>query len=151
MIREATPEDVPYLRAIQQATLAEPWQELLEPAIGGPPLVLVTADSKERTRPHDDRHSDEPVGYAIALPEGATAYLAEFAIAPARHREGLGSTLMDALCRQLAADGFERVRLVVQIEDERARAFYSSHDYRVRSLVPEQYESGDGLLLVRSL
>lgn len=158
MIREATTRDLPSLRTIQQTALAEPWPDLLEPAIAGPPLVLVTTAAStataESTLVPDQigPPSDEvTVGYAVAIPEGKTAYLAEFAIAATARRQGLGSALLSALCSRLAADGFERLRLTVRVEDEGARAFYDEQGFRVRSLIPHHYESGDGLVLVRSL
>lgn len=139
MIRPATPADLPRLRAIQGASLDEPWPDLLEPAVEGPPTALVvTADG-------------QPVGYAIAIPEGESAYLAEFAVAPDHRGAGHGSDLMAALCDRLAAEDFSSVRLTVRVDDRGARSFYGDHDFRARSLFPNHYENGDGLLLVRSL
>jgi ribosomal-protein-alanine N-acetyltransferase len=139
MIRSATVTDLPALRAIQQASLEEPWSDLLEPAIEGPPVALVVTS--------DER----PVGYAIAIPEGERAYLAEFAVSPDHRSQGHGSTLMSALFDRLAADGFSAVRLTVRVSDRGARSFYDDHGFRARSLFPNHYEDDDGLLLVRSL
>jgi len=155
MIRDATLQDRSRIRAIQLAALDEPWPELLEPAIEGPPIVLVTTaapDSTGELSAESAHHSrDEPVGYAVAIPEDDSAYLAEFAIATGYRRSGRGTALMDALCRRLANEGFEALRLTVKMDDEGARSFYDAQGFRVRSLLPHHYDSGDGLLLVRSL
>lgn len=160
MIRDATPDDLSRIRAIQLAALDEPWPDLLEPAVEGPPIVLVTTTGPETATEESmniaaggatNRPRDEPVGYAVAIPEGDCAYLAEFAIASGYRRSGRGSALMDALCRRLASEGFETLRLTVKMDDEVARSFYDEQGFRVRSLLPHHYEEGDGLALVRSL
>jgi ribosomal-protein-alanine N-acetyltransferase len=156
MIREATPRDLTRLRAIQLAALDEPWADLLEPAIDGPPVVLVTTDTTAEPstgavgQPGSDTRA-EPVGYAVAIPEGDVAYLAEFAVAAGYRRSGRGSALMAALCARLGSDGFEAIRLTVKMDDEVARSFYDAQGFQVRSLIPHHYEDGDGLQLVRSL
>ena len=156
MLREATPDDLPRLRAIQLAALDEPWADLLEPAIDGPPLVLVTTAASGQAASSvagldGGQSRTEPVGYAIALPEGNVAYLAEFAIAAGHRRSGRGTRLMAGLCARLADAGFETVRLTVKQTDDQARSFYDAQGFRVRSLIPHHYEDGDGLELVRSL
>ncbi|MFB6083464.1 MAG: N-acetyltransferase family protein [Halorientalis sp.] len=140
MIRPAASADLPRLRAIQRASLAEPWDGLLEPAVDGPPVVLVVTDE-----------AGEPAGYAVAIPQDAVAYLAELAVAPAHRGEGRGSRLLAALCDRLAADGFEALELTVRADDERARSFYADHDFTERERLPDHYEDGDGLLLARPL
>ncbi|MFB6178434.1 MAG: GNAT family N-acetyltransferase [Halorientalis sp.] len=153
MIRDARADDLARLRAIQVAALDEPWDGLLEPAIAGPPVVLVTT-AGDQPGANDLAASSErndPVGYAVAIPEGSSAYLAEFAVAAGHRRSGRGSQLMSALCSRLASDGFETLRLMVQLDDDRARAFYDAQGFRVRSLLPHHYDDGDGLELVRSL
>jgi ribosomal-protein-alanine N-acetyltransferase len=58
---------------------------------------------------------------------------------------------MAALCDRLAAAGFSSVRLTVRVEDRGARSFYGDHGFSARSLFPNHYDDGDGLLLVRSV
>lgn len=140
MIRPARAADLPRLRAIQLVALDQPWQGLLEPSITGPATVLVT------TTP-----DDQPVGYAVAIPQDERAYLPEFAIAVGHRREGRGSALMERLCTRLAADGFETLTLTVKADDDTARAFYDSLGFQIESELLDHYESGDGLQLVRSL
>jgi len=148
MIRAATVGDLPRLRALQLASLAEPWDGLLEPAIEGPPVVLVST-LRGRAGAATATDPAAPVGYAVAVPEGADAYLAELVVASGHRREGHGTALLDALADRLAAAGHERLTLTVHEADRRARAFYDSNAFGVRSLLPEHYEDGDALVLVR--
>jgi ribosomal-protein-alanine N-acetyltransferase len=157
MIRAARPADRPRLRAIQTVSLAEPWPELLDTAVDGAGVArVVTAPAADGTAA-DTAHSadsgdgDQPIGYAVALPQAETGYLAEIAVAPAHRRQGHGSRLLRDLLGHLSAEGYERVRLTVRVGDRGALAFYETHGFRVRSLLPHHYEDGDGLALVRSL
>jgi ribosomal-protein-alanine N-acetyltransferase len=136
-VRDGRPADLPRLRAIQSA-LAEPWPELLETATEGPPALYVITDG-------------QPVGYAIVVGEGGgVAYLPEFAVHPEQQGEGYGSRLMAWLCERLAGE-YDELRLTVEASDERARGFYRSHGFETVERLAENFESGDGLLLARSL
>jgi len=147
MIRLARPEDLPRLRAIQTVSLAEPWPDLLDPAVEGAGIVAVATE--DATGPGAD--PDEPIGYAVALPEGERAYVPEIAVAPAHRRAGHGSRLLTELFARLSTAGVEQVALTMRLGDEDARAFYDTHGFRVRSLVPEHYADGDALRLTRRL
>lgn len=151
MIRTATPADLPRLRAIQLACLAEPWDGLLESAVEGPQVTLVSTP-----RGHDggETGDDAPVGYAVAFPsdgDGGEAYLAELAVAEGHRRVGHGSALLRALFDHLAAAGHERLTLTVREGDERARTFYDAHGFSTASRVPDHYEEDDALVLARAI
>ncbi|MFB6143293.1 MAG: GNAT family N-acetyltransferase [Halorientalis sp.] len=139
MIRAARPADLPRLRAIQLATLAEPWDGLLEPVIEGPPVALVAVPDQETA----------PVGYAVALQGDGTAYLAELAVAPGHRRTGHGSALLAALDDRLADRGCARVRLTVRADDEGARAFYAAAGFTEDARLSDHYEDGDAVVLSR--
>jgi len=157
MIRSATRADLPAIRAIQQTSLAEPWDDLPEAAVEGPPVALVTTSETRgppntTTAGHDAGSPDDrPIGYAIAIPEAEEAYVAEFAVAPRHRGRGTGSRLMTELLARLAAEDFESIRLTVRVGDRRARSFYDSHGFRARSLVPNHYADADALVLGREL
>jgi len=93
---------------------------------------------------------DEPVGSAIAMPGGEeTAYLTELAVGPDEQRQGYGSALIEAVCDEQRADGYERLVLTVRAIDEGAREFYRAHGFEVCERLDDEYESGAGLLLAR--
>jgi ribosomal-protein-alanine N-acetyltransferase len=139
MIRVARPADEGRLRAIQSAALDEPWPELLEGAVDGAPRLLVRDPGQG------------PVAYALVVPDDPVAYLAELAVAPPVQGEGHGTALLTALLDRLRAGGFETVRLTARADDERVRSFYAGFDFAVADRLPDHYDDGDAVLLVRSL
>jgi len=155
-IREGRRRDLPALRAIQAAVLAEPWEELLTVAAEGPPLLLV-ATPKGAVAAGDEAGvgggAAAPVGYALAVTDGDddAAYLAELAVAPDRQGEGYGSALLRELVGRLREGGTDELRVTVREVDERARAFYREHGFERRDRLPDRYEAGDGFLLVRAI
>lgn len=138
MIRPAAPGDYPALRTIQQRALDEPWPEMLELGVDGPPLVLVAETSK-------------PVGYALVVSGNGVAYLAELAVAPSEQDQGYGSKLMTALLNRLESNGFDAVRLTARADDDRVLSFYEQFGFEVVDEVPDHYEDGDGVVMARTL
>jgi ribosomal-protein-alanine N-acetyltransferase len=133
-VREGRPADLPHLRAIQSAALAEPWPELLETAVEGPPPLFVVDDG-------------EPLGYAVVVPGGGSvAYVPELAVHPDNQRDGYGSRLLDRLRTRYTAGGGQ-LRLTVRADDRGARAFYADHGFRVVDRLDGYFEAGDGLVL----
>jgi ribosomal-protein-alanine N-acetyltransferase len=149
-VREGRSTDLPALRAIQAAVLAEPWEELLAVAADGPPILLVATPRGPATATED---TATPVGYALAVTDGDddAGYLAELAVAPDAQGEGHGSALLDALVERLRESGVTELRVTVREVDEAARAFYRDRGFERRERLPERYERGDGFLLARSL
>jgi len=139
MIRPARSGDYPRLRAIQSAALDEPWPELLDVAVDGAPMVLVLDPG------------GGPIAYTLVVPDHPVASVAEFAVAPPLQGQGHGSRLMTALLDRLRARGFGRVRLTARADDERVRSFYDSFGFTVADDLPDHYEDGDGVLLVKGL
>ena len=139
-VRDARPDDLARLRAIQTVALAEPWPELLTVAVDGPPVCLVYAGSDA-----------EPTAYALAVADDDAGYLAELAVAEGHRGAGQGSTLIGALVDRLRERGVATLRVTVREVDERARSFYESHGFIDRERLPDHYEDCDGRLLEREL
>jgi len=139
-IRPGTADDLPAIRRIQTAALAEPWPDLLDLATGdGGPRLFVADDG-------------EPVGYVVALTAGhPVAYVPELAVRPDRQGEGVGSALIDALIASLDEAAFERVRLTARATDDAVRAFYRDRGFEPVKRVPGHFEGGDGVVLERRL
>jgi len=115
-VRPGDAADLPILRRIQAAAIAEPWPELLELAAGHGPRLRVV----ETTR---------PVGYAVVLTADCAAYLPELAVEPAVQGEGLGSRLLESVVDELVIEGTERIRLTARAADDRTRSFYEGHGF----------------------
>jgi len=135
-VRPGRPADGPALRRIQTQTLAEPWPDLLDAALAGPPPLFVRDDGR-------------PVGYVIVVPAAASAYVPELAVRPDRQGEGHGSALLDRVLR--AVPDRDEIRLTVRVVDEGAQAFYRTHGFEQVDRIPGHFESGDGLRFARSL
>jgi ribosomal-protein-alanine N-acetyltransferase len=136
-VREGRPADLSHLLAIQSATLAEPWPELLETAVAGPPPLFVVTDPA-------------PVGYAAVVPGGeSVAYVPELAVDPDHQRAGHGSRLLDRLREQYVAAGGQ-LRLVVRVNDRGARSFYADHGFETVERLDGYFEGCDGLVLALS-
>jgi ribosomal-protein-alanine N-acetyltransferase len=136
-VRRGTERDLPRLRAIQAAALAEPWPELLAAAAAGAPDLFVCTDG-------------DPLGYAIVV-AGETAYCPELAVRPDRQGEGHGSRLLAAVADRLAARGCTELRLTVLADDDRARSFYTDRGFERIDRLPDHFDRGDGLVLSRPL
>jgi ribosomal-protein-alanine N-acetyltransferase len=173
-IRPADADDLPVLRAIQTATLAEPWPEMLALGADGPPLLLVYADP-------------DVVGYALAIlgdsdhpasagggPDGSmtvdsadddcteasgsdptdeegAAYLVELAVAPTRQSEGIGTALVEAVLTRLRGEGYDRLEVTAREADDGALVFYRRCGFEEVARLPDHYDSGDGVLLRRTV
>jgi len=92
-----------------------------------------------------------PVGYALVVPDRPTAYLAELAVAPPAQGRGHGSRLLALVVERYRDRGFDELRLTARADDERVRSFYEGFDFTVAERLPDHYDDGDGLLLVRAL
>jgi ribosomal protein S18 acetylase RimI-like enzyme len=141
-VRPARPADAPVLRALQRAAIAEPAPELLELALataghtpGGPRCPVAVAGG-----------GPQPVGYALALDDGTTCYVAELAVAAAHRRRGHGTALVEALAAGSAAG---EMRLTVRADDADARAFYVALGFETTGHT-DRFD-GDGLVLAREL
>lgn len=148
-IRPGRSADRPRLRAIQLATLAEPWPELLANPGRDPPAVYVL-DAGSPTAPDVVAYA-VVVGHAADLADPPVAYLPEFAVAPAHQGRGLGTRLMEGVLGRLADGGVAALRLTVHADDERARGFYDGLGFRFVERVSDHYEDGDGLVLERGI
>jgi ribosomal protein S18 acetylase RimI-like enzyme len=141
-VRPARPADAAPLRGLQRAAIADPAPELLELALAtagdasdGPRCPVAVAGG-----------GPQPVGYALALEDGAICYVAELAVAAAHRRRGHGTALVDALAADTAAG---ELRLTVRADDGGARKFYAARGFEAVGHT-DRFD-GDGLVLAREL
>ena len=129
MIRTARPDDRERLRDLQ-LHLREPNPPLLDYAVEGSPLVLVSTAGREtpRTGSGEERPApdDHPVGYLVAFRNEEAGYVAELVVAPDHRREGRAKRLLAGAFDRLRDEERSRVRLAVHPEDEAARRLYES-------------------------
>lgn len=139
MIRNARPADRDRLRDLQ-TNLREPNPALLDYAIEGPPVVLVSVNIH-----------DEPVGYLVAFYD-EVGYVAEIAVTPAHRREGRARGLLGAVFDRLRAEGCSALRLTVHPEDAPARQLYESMGFEEVGREESYYGDGkDGITMQREL
>jgi ribosomal-protein-alanine N-acetyltransferase len=139
-VRAGTRSDLPALRRIQAAAIAEPWPELLDMADSpgpGPRLRVVA--------------TDRPVGYAVALVAGDAAYVPELAIDPTAQGQGYGAHLLESICTELTADGVGRIRLTARASDGRVRSFYEAHGFEAVDRVAAHFAADNGVVYERRL
>lgn len=147
MIRLARPSDGERLRELQ-SHLREPNRPLLDYAIDGPPLVLVSTASEGR---RTDANGT-PVGYLVTFYSDEAGYVAELAVAPEHRREGRARRLLAAAFDRLRDEGCSEIRLAVHAENEPARRLYESLGFEEVGREEEYYADGsEGIVLGRDL
>lgn len=146
-VRPPRSSDRARLLAIQAAALDNPWPGLLSAAVDGPPELFVSEDGVSGSQ----STGGQPVGYALVVPDHPTAYLAELAVDPRRHGEGIGTRLLGTVLVRLGEQGFETVRLTARADDERLRRFYEQAGFVAVDRLPDHYGDGDAVVLTRTL
>jgi ribosomal-protein-alanine N-acetyltransferase len=80
------------------------------------------------------------------------AHLLLFAVHRARHRQGLGSTLLAWLEEAARAAGAARIRVEARLDNEAARSFYNERGYHEGDIVRRMYSAKlDGVMLEKWL
>ena len=139
MIRLARPDDRERLRELQ-SHLREPNPPLLNYAIDGPPLVLISDEN------------GTPVGYLVAFYTDEAGYVAEIAVAPEHRREGRARRLLVTAFDRLREEGCSRIRLAVHPENEPARRLYQSLGFEEAGREEEYYADGsEAIVMERTL
>ena len=94
----------------------------------------------------------EVAGYAAGYLEPRwVGHIASVAVRPRFRRRGIGRALVEALERELIAEGARRLRLEVRESNAAARRLYESLGYRVVRRLPGYYGDEDGLLMEKEV
>jgi ribosomal-protein-alanine N-acetyltransferase len=72
-----------------------------------------------------------PVGFALTLGLGDEAEIVSLGVLPDHRRCGIGSTILDAVCREARLRGAERVVLEMASDNEAARGLYVRRGFTV--------------------
>lgn len=109
----ALPEHIRMLPEIERAAAAMFPADLLTPAMraASVPLAELAAACAEGRLWVAVTDSGCPVGFALAVPESATAYLQEMDVHPAHQRQGLGRELVGSVINWARAQAFPCVGL----------------------------------------
>ena len=81
--------------------------------------------------------TDEVVGFAHVLDLDGRAHLEQIAVRPDRARRGIGSALLDRVCRYAAEQGFAQVTLRTFADVVWNAPFYARHGFVVLQPEPE--------------
>jgi ribosomal protein S18 acetylase RimI-like enzyme len=156
VIRPARPDEREQLRELQ-THLREPNSALLDYAVEGPPLVLVStarrfAPRSENGEERPATQTGEPVGYLVAFHDDEAGYVAEIAVEPTRRREGRAHRLLAAAFDRLREEGCSRVRLAVHPDNDPAWRLYESLGFQEVERQEDYYADGsEGIVLGREL
>lgn len=89
-----------------------------------------------------DVPSNRVVGFAVAERQGLEGHLLALAVDRARQAQGIGSTLVKTVGRELARDGAYRMGLEVRADDAYAQAFYQRLGFSPEGLQEHVYRDG---------
>jgi ribosomal-protein-alanine N-acetyltransferase len=91
-------------------------------------------------------------GYMVTCVKGERAEVVSIAVDPAARGRGAGSALMKSALLRLRRRRVARLVLMVKVNNEAARAFYSKYGFEKVRIVRKYYEDGsDGLLMARAV
>lgn len=136
-----TEDDLDQVLALEQAIFPNPWRRSFFRAdLGRPQGICLVAEEQ-----------GEIVGYAVAW--GADElHIANFAVAPAARRRGIGRAMMNEVLRFGATAGARTAYLEVRVSNAAARQFYAAHGFVPTFVRKGYYENGeDALIMEREL
>lgn len=106
---------MPLVHAIEQAAFSDPWSARdFRECVASDVVFLVAAAP------------DGVAGYVIAQDAADEGEILNLAVAPARHRSGIGRALVERVLATLARRGAHRVFLEVRESNAAARALYAA-------------------------
>jgi 4-diphosphocytidyl-2-C-methyl-D-erythritol kinase len=147
-VRRAEADDVPELPSVERraVTLFEGWEK----ETGLTPAVLSDVSSLEelegaRAAGHlwvATTDTGEVVGFVQVVILDGLAHLDEVDVVPEHGRQGVGSRLVDAVCRWAEGAGYPAITLSTFRDVPWNRAFYERHGFRADEALAERPEHG---------
>lgn len=140
-VRSFRRSDLAEILNIERASFEEPYDEwVFESALARPNIFLVA------------EHEGRPVGYVLALLEGAEAHVVSIAVAPDWRRRGFALKLFEALFEEAKRLGGRTVRLEVDAENAAAKSLYERLGFTVTGRLKRYYANGhDALVMAKKL
>ena len=140
--REATPDDLPLLLALEESSFEDPWPE--------------GAFAQELELPHAsvwlafEDGDAAAVGYADFWVVADEVSLLNIAVRPDRRQQGLGGRLLDLVERVGRDRGGEQVFLEVRASNEAGLALYRGRGYEQIGIRKSYYQStGEDAVVMR--
>jgi ribosomal-protein-alanine acetyltransferase len=149
LIRRATPDDVPSIRALEQQTeTAAHWAEREYDALfagESPPRIALVATSEE--------DASLVLGFAIARCATAEWEIENVVVAPEKRNRGIGIKIIRDLLRQAQVAGATSVLLEVRESNAQARRLYEKLGFSQQGRRSNYYHEPeeDALLLSFSI
>ena len=130
-IRNAGPEDLEALEALEQQCFSLPWTgTMLQSQLPDGMHEFLVAEEDERVLGY--------VGMMFVLDEG---YISNVAVAPDSRRRGIGDLLIQELLHRCEEHGLTFVTLEVREHNEPAIALYRKHGFAPVGLRKNYYEA----------
>ena len=130
-IHSAVDEDLAFLASMEAQIFSDPWSEEALRATNNQPHghILVSEDEGGL------------LGYAVVYYVADEGEIARIAVQPSRRQEGIGRSLLDAICEEGKKRGATRVLLDVRESNGTARTFYETYGFRQDGIRPNFYQS----------
>jgi [ribosomal protein S18]-alanine N-acetyltransferase len=95
---------------------------------------------------------DAPLGFVLSSHESDCGHIITIDVLPPHRRTGVGSALLSAAEKRLAACGITRVALETASNNQPAISFWQKHEYRTRGVLKNYYPNGlDAFAMSKSL
>jgi len=125
--------DLPAVLRIERSSFPTPWRTI--------DFLYQTRQRNHLAYVAEDR--EEVVGYAVGALKGESFHLLNFAVDPARRREGIGSQMMDFLINVARAHGCNKIYLEVREHNLPAQLFYRKLGFRATQILKKYYKDTD--------
>lgn len=139
-LRRMTAADLEAVFALEQASYPRPWTRgSFDFELNDNPAALLWAAELQ---------GGEIAGYCVAWALEDELHIANFAVAPARRRQGVGRRLLAHALGEAAGLGLRSAFLEVRRGNRAARAIYQQFGFHQVGLRPHFYSDGEDAVLM---
>lgn len=147
IVREGLEKDLSPIRRIETQSFHKPWRrETLRWTLLSDSIFVLVGEKQS------------VLGYAIFTPnrprvnaftmsefpeESSSGHILNLAVSPDRRREGIATTLVDRVGRELESKGKDKIALEVRESNEAARNFYLQQGFEVTHTINGYYLNKD--------
>lgn len=142
VFREALPEDLPFLLALEQTSFPQRRQSSrhsLRRSITSSSQLVVIVESKAQKK-------CTPIGAAVLFLFKQTLRIYSFAVLKDRRKSGIGSALLNRVLDFACSHGYERISLEVDATNVRLAAWYQRFGFESSHPLKDYYGTGEHAL-----